>query len=319
MKQRHLAIAAAAALAALGAQAQVAQITQSGSNDTATVEQFSYFGGQSTAIVTQSGGSGNQVSVLQQAQAPGSTTAAVMQTGTTGNIATATQINTANGTTIDLFQNPGSSTTANLTQVDSNFARMRSFQSGNGSTATLQQINATAGAYAAAEQVGNGHQQTIIQGQPNGAGVVGSSSRVFQYGENNTGFSLQRSLNNSVSYISQGSPQEPGSYWSGGGRGWVQVEPGIVPVFTSNTDASIYQTGDTNRGYILQYGTGHYGTVDQSGSANTGGILQTGTSNFANLTQSGVGGTASIAQHGTGYNAVIIQSGMGNTATIRQR
>jgi hypothetical protein len=209
-------------------------------------------------------------------------------------------------------------------QVNANGTRIRADQIGaTGSSASVQQMETTAGAYIGTEQIGNALHLTVIQGQPTTPGtasVTNSSARIYQNGQNDTGFTLQTNVSNSVSYISQGSLQQPGYYWGGATRQWVPVEPTLVPEFTADSNATVYQTdGFGQRAYILQYGLGQNANVMQSGTGNLGGILQTGSGNYSSVTQSGINGIATVSQQGTALNAFIIQSGTGNNANIRQR
>jgi hypothetical protein len=319
MNRQRLAIAAAVGLLASAAQAQIAQISQSGSNDSASIEQVTASGSNSAAFITQSGGNGNTAAVQQFPSAPGSTSASVTQTATFGSTGRVAQFGTSNGTTLDLNQFNGGGSVADLTQFGSDNTRIRAFQSATGSDMLVQQQQSSGGAYAGAEQGGNALRMTLIQGQPVG-GVVNSSVRIFQYGDSNDATTIQANTTQSVAYTSQGSAQNPGSYYGGAVRGWVQVEPGIAPQVATNSQATVLQNdGFGHMAYILQYGSFQNAYVSQSGSGNLGGILQTGSGNYGSVTQTGYASSATISQQGSGLNANIMQSGSGNTATIRQR
>jgi hypothetical protein len=228
------------------------------------------------------------------------------------------QIGVTDGSNVSLSQFFGSGSRADLLQFGVSSSRIRAYQVGSADNMLVQQTQGTSGSYAAAEQVGTGSTITLLQGQPSG-GVMGTHGRVFQYGDSNSALTVQANLTNSASYISQGSPQMPGSYYTPS-SGWVTVDAGVVPTSTNYSNATVFQTGGSSlTGYILQYGSGLSASVTQSGDANVGGILQAGGGNSAFMAQSGFGGTATISQQGNGLFANVNQSGMGNTATIKQR
>jgi hypothetical protein len=323
MKLNRLAFAAGILLGASGAALaqSSAFIFQSGSNDQALIDQDASVPG-STAYgqIIQSQGADNTAIVQQGPNgsgAPISATARVAQQRTFGNLASVVQIGTTAGTNAELTQSGGSDSFGRIWQSDVSASQATGLQSSTNGSIDVQQGFGSASAYAATEQAGDASLIYLQQGR-SGAGVSATQARVFQNGNGNIAMSQQYGVSGSSSYISQGSAQQPGSYYSGGE--WVEVDASVIGEPAAASTASVSQGYGSNlTGYILQYGSEHYGSLGQTGTGNLGGIVQTGFGNTANISQSGAFGTATIAQRGSLAYGSIDQSGTGNNASIRQR
>jgi hypothetical protein len=188
---------------------------------------------------------------------------------------------------------------------------------------TIQQMAGTTSSYAAGEQGGGNHSLTVLQGQP-GAAAISSQARHWQYGDANTGFTMQSGVSGANAYVSQGAgPYMAGYYFAPTGPGtgtWVEVDRTVSGGPAQASSANMVQNYGSNlTGYILQYGSSQSAYVTQSGSDNLGGILQSGSGNSGNLNQSGALNSGTISQQGSSSVAWMTQSGSGNRATIKQR
>jgi hypothetical protein len=317
MRLHRIGFAIAVLAACTAASAQQVTITQSGSNDSVSVEQTGAVG--ATAIVNQFGGSGNQANLLQANTGPGATSATLSQQATFGSSASITQVNVTGITSTLLTQSGGIGSSANLTQADSANAQINAFQSGSNLQMFVQQISGSSTPYIRTSQLGTNSGMTVMQGQP-GAPIMNSQARVIQSGDANQAFTLQAGGSNLNAYTSQGANSMPGYYYSNQAGGYIEVDRTVPAIASSNSAANVVQNGGSNHtGYILQYGSSLIGYISQAGQSNTAGILQTGTANYANIVQVGTGDYATVSQRSVGAYANLSQSGAGNTAVVKQR
>jgi len=327
-KTQRTCFAIAALVACGGASAQAAgYISQTGSNDQASIDQTSPAGTLSVSNIYQSGGANNVVTVLQAnnvaGPAPGGIVGAynsLTQQATIGDTAKVTQINAGVGSTVVMTQSNGSNSQVDLLQAGVSGAQMNINQSGDNHSQMVQQTAGTLGGFIRTGQTGSGSTMTVLQGQPSGGGVTNTQARVFQNGSTNTAVSMQAGGINNNTFVTQGGFTSPGYYYANSAGGYVEVDRTISGGLTTNSSATVYQTGGMNQtAYILQYGTALSGTIIQAGDGNLSGILQTGSSDTAYINQSGIAGNATVSQKGTGLNATISQGGAGNRATVTQR
>jgi len=321
---RNCLAAAVLATLACATPAQQAFVEQSGNGDAASIEQNNAAGLSTFASIFQSGGAANSASVLQTVDGAGSpgglgAAATVTQQGTFGDTAKVTQL-AVSGSALTVTQSGGSNSSADVLQFGVSNSRIRVNQGSSFSDVLVQQTGGSSGAGAGAELFGNGGHITLLQGQPTAGGVFNTGARVFQYGDANSGLSVQSGVSNSNAYTSQGSPQMVGFYFDHLAGVWVEVDGSVLPSAAVGSTATTFQTGgNAQTAYILQYGFGLNASITQSGDQNLGGVLQSGSGHLANITQSGVAGQATVAQYGTGMTSTVFQSGVGNTATVKQR
>jgi hypothetical protein len=329
MKPTRLAVAAAILLGASGASfaQSTATIVQSGSYDYATIDQNAPAGSVLAGTIVQSRGADNVARIRQEADASGGTvqaSARITQWATGETFGDIIQIGTTGGTTAQLTQESSGNNGGGITQKNVSAATATGLQSAESSSVTISQVGGGASAYAEAKQVGDGWGSwlMITQGDAwfGGGGVTNTQARVFQDAEASSAHVSQRSVSDSSGYISQGSSERPGFYFSSLANAWVEVDASVAGGVASESNAILSQDGGSNlTGYILQYGSFNNASLGQNGSFHVGGILQTGSGNHADLTQLGSFNTAAIFQYGNGGYASLFQNGTGNTGRITQR
>lgn len=240
-------------------------------------------------------------------------------------------------------QQGGTSDTASIDQASNGgyFFGSVNQQGGNGNTATVTQSAGDSASYATAyvtqtgtsyslasvsqsanvdnasayvtQGSGSSMRSYVVQGQLSGY----SFSNVWQTADNSEVHSTQTAARDARLWLNQGSSATYVGYYFDG-YNYVGVDPGMATPSTVNSYAQAEQTGQSQTGYILQYGANQQAYLHQEGSGNLGGVLQTGASDTAYVSQYGTSGQARLAQYGVGHYASISQSGAYNVASIVQ-
>ena len=312
MKRTLAAAAVAFAFASSALWAAEGTITQTGADNTATIEQDTNFAGwePSTASITQTGdgndglidqlgaeftasisstGNDNDATILQNGA--NAMSASIGQTGD-GHGATITQ-DFANSASASITQE-GATNAASITQSATNVAEARP---PNGVVATIEQLSNFAGS-----NLGTSNSASILQ-----AGLsLGTTAAI-----------TQEDVFRATASIDQSGGAQHASIFQG-----IAID-GFASILQRGTsqNATVDQTSTANRsaGRIDQAGDGHSALIRQyfNSNDNTADIVQRASANNATIIQSG-----SSAEGGSGVatwnDASILQEGSANQASIRQ-
>jgi hypothetical protein len=325
MKLNPLCIAAGILLGASGAvfAQSTASIEQSGNRPDASIDQDAPSGSALNARITQSAGHGNTARIEQRPDASGGAvqaSATIDQRATGGGGAVLLQSGTTGSTFAGVVQEVGGELYSSIWQNKVHDSVVRSYQTGGASYLFIDQYNSSSAYAEAREADGYDSFLNIVQGDGSGGGVTNTQARVFQRAQDSEATLTQTRLENSSGYISQGSAERPGYYFSSLSNSWIEVDAGVAGGRATDSSARLSQSdGSYQTGYILQYGSSNTARVTQTGSHNTAGILQTGSGNYGEITQAGSLNIAWVKQYGDGDWASISQTGTSGIARITQR
>jgi hypothetical protein len=266
----HAAIGILALAAAGAVRADHAEIQQTGTADTASIDQASN-GGYFFGSVIQQGGSNNTASITQSAaDSPSYATAYVTQSATTYSLGTVVQSANVDNASGFVTQATGNSLTGHITQnLLSGYSFSNIFQSGNSS-----QVYST-------QNTVRDARLWLNQGNT-------TSTYVGYYFDGYNYVAVDPSMATPDTVNSFADAEQVG-----GGQGLT----GYILQYGTNQQAFLHQEGSFNLGGILQTGSFDTAYVSQYGTSGQARISQYGNGHYASLTQSGAYNVASIIQH----------------------
>ncbi|NML45901.1 hypothetical protein HHL11_19285 [Ramlibacter sp. G-1-2-2] len=256
------------ALAAAGvARADHGDITQTGTGDTASIDQASN-GGYFYGSISQTGGSGNTATIAQSTgDSPSYATAYVTQADTSNSTASVTQSGNVDATYAYVTQNPGSYLRSYVTQGQlSGYSRTEIWQGGNNN-----ELHSTQNA---------AHDARLFLNQGSTATYVG----YYFDGYNYQGVDPSMATPDTVNSYAQAEQTGTGL-------------TGYILQYGANQQAYLHQEGSYNLGGILQTGSSDTAYVSQYGTNGQARVAQYGANHYASISQYGVNNVASIVQH----------------------